>query len=58
MVKELETVKQIQSAWSDERGDIFNMFEGPIHHIAHITCNPGAVRAIIIIKHFTNICIV
>jgi quercetin dioxygenase-like cupin family protein len=45
MVKELETVKQIQSAWSDERGDIFNMFEGPIHHIAHITCNPGAVRA-------------
>jgi uncharacterized RmlC-like cupin family protein len=45
MSRELETVKTLESAWSDDRGDIFNMFEGPIHHIAHITCTPGAVRA-------------
>ena len=45
MARELETVKRIKSAWSDDRGDIFNMFEGPIHHIAHITCAPGSVRA-------------
>jgi quercetin dioxygenase-like cupin family protein len=45
MSRELESVKMIESAWSDDRGDIFNMFEGPIHHIAHITCTPGAVRA-------------
>ena len=45
MSRELESVKKIESAWSDERGEIFNMFEGPIHHITHITSNPGAVRA-------------
>ena len=45
MTRELETVKKIESAWSDDRGDIFNMYEGPIHHIAHITCTSGAVRA-------------
>jgi len=45
MAKELETVKTIESAFTDERGSIFNMFEGPIHHIAHITCSEGAVRA-------------
>ena len=45
MSKELESVKTIESAYTDERGSIFNMFEGPINHIAHITCNKGAVRA-------------
>ena len=45
MNRNLETVKTIKSAHSDSRGDIFNMFEGPIHHIAHITCAEGAVRA-------------
>ena len=45
MSKELESVKQLVPAFTDARGDIINMFEGPIHQIAHITCNEGAVRA-------------
>jgi len=41
----METVTKIQSAHNDSRGDIFNVFEGEIHHVAHITCTKGAVRA-------------
>ncbi len=42
---ELETVKHIGSAFSDVRGDIYNVFEGQSGHIALITSKKGSVRA-------------
>lgn len=40
----METVKHISSAYQDERGNIFNLFEGRIEHIALITSKKGSVR--------------
>ena len=40
----METIKRIGSAFSDLRGDIFNIFEGRIEHIALITSKKGSVR--------------
>ena len=42
---ELETVKHIGSAFSDTRGDIYNVFEGMSQHIALITSKKDSVRA-------------
>ncbi len=41
----LETVKKIKPAFSDERGDISNILEEPISHVAIITSKAGAIRA-------------
>ena len=41
----MEMIKHIQSAYHDERGDIFNLFEGRIEHTALITSKKGSVRA-------------
>ena len=40
----METIKQVSSAYHDERGDIFNLFEGRIEHIALVTSKEGSVR--------------
>ena len=42
---ELETVKRIEVAFKDERGEIYNIFEGETGHIAYITSKKGSVRA-------------
>jgi len=41
----MEKIKHIDSAFHDDRGDIFNVFEGRIEHIALITSKKGSVRA-------------
>lgn len=41
----METLKHIDSAFHDQRGDIYNIFEGRIEHIALITSKKGSVRA-------------
>ena len=41
----METLKQIKAAHTDSRGEIFNLFEGRIEHIALITSKKGTVRA-------------
>lgn len=42
---ELETVKHIQPAFVDGRGEIINVFEGTTGHVAYITSKKGSVRA-------------
>ncbi|HPW77032.1 MAG: hypothetical protein BWY44_00301 [Candidatus Omnitrophica bacterium ADurb.Bin292] len=42
---ELETIKHIDPAFVDARGEIFNIFEGNIGHVAYITSKKGSVRA-------------
>ena len=41
----METVRHVNTAYSDDRGDIFNIFEGRIEHVALITSKKGTVRA-------------
>ncbi len=41
----METIRHINSAFSDDRGDIFNIVEGKIGHVAMITSKKGTVRA-------------
>ncbi len=41
----METIKHIGVAHKDNRGEIFNVFEGRIEHIALITSKKGTVRA-------------
>jgi quercetin dioxygenase-like cupin family protein len=41
----METLKHIGPAYVDGRGEIFNLFEGRIEHIALITSKKGSVRA-------------
>jgi len=41
----METIEHINSACHDDRGDIFNIFEGRIGHVALITSKKGSVRA-------------
>ena len=40
----METLRPINPAAVDDRGSIFNLFEGPIEHIALITSKKGSVR--------------
>lgn len=42
---ELETIKHIKPAFVDARGEIINIFEGPIGHVAYIVSKKGSVRA-------------
>ncbi len=42
---ELETVKHIDPAFVDARGEIINVFEGTTGHVAYITSKKGSVRA-------------
>lgn len=44
-MSEMETKKSIPSACHDQRGDIYNVFEGRIEHVALITSKKGTVRA-------------
>lgn len=37
-------VTRLVSAFSDDRGDIFNVLEVPINHVALITSSKGAIR--------------
>lgn len=39
-----ETIKRIMPAFTDERGEITNILEEPISHVAIITSMKGAVR--------------
>lgn len=41
----METLKHIDPAVSDDRGDIINVFEGQAGHVALITSKKGSVRA-------------
>lgn len=41
----METIKHIDSAFSDWRGDIYNVFEGRVGHVALITSKKDTVRA-------------
>jgi quercetin dioxygenase-like cupin family protein len=41
----METVKHIKASVKDGRGDIFNLFEGKVGHVALITSKKGSVRA-------------
>jgi len=41
----METLKRIDVAVKDPRGEIMNIFEGPIEHIALITSKKGSIRA-------------
>ncbi len=41
----METIKHIGVAYKDNRGEIYNVFEGRIEHIALITSKKGTVRA-------------
>lgn len=45
MRKQLETVHHIDPAVVDVRGEIINVFEGRIEHIALVTSKKGSVRA-------------
>ena len=40
----LETVSRPQVAFNDNRGDIINILDQPLKHVAIITSNAGAVR--------------
>ena len=42
---ELETVRHIDPAFVDARGEIHNIFEGMIGHVALVTSKKGSVRA-------------
>jgi dTDP-4-dehydrorhamnose 3,5-epimerase-like enzyme len=42
---ELETIRHIQPAFVDARGEIINVFEGTTGHVAYITSKKGSVRA-------------
>ena len=41
----METLQHIKPAFSDKRGNIFNVFEGKLGHVALITSKKGSVRA-------------
>ncbi len=41
----METLKHIDPAVKDNRGDIINVFEGQVGHVALITSKKGSVRA-------------
>lgn len=41
----METLKHISAAFKDARGEILNVFEGKIGHVALITSEKGSVRA-------------
>ena len=41
----METLKHLDAAFTDARGEIHNLFEGPISHVAMITSKEGSVRA-------------
>ena len=41
----MEKMKHIGIAFHDERGDITNVFEGRIEHVALITSKKGSIRA-------------
>jgi dTDP-4-dehydrorhamnose 3,5-epimerase-like enzyme len=41
----MEKIRHIDPAFRDNRGDIINVFEGKIEHIALITSKKGTVRA-------------
>ena len=41
----MEKIKHIDIAFHDQRGDITNVFEGRIEHVALITSKKGSVRA-------------
>ena len=41
----METIKHIDVAFKDDRGEIFNLFEGRIEHVALITSKKNTVRA-------------
>ncbi len=41
----MEKIKHIDVACKDNRGEIYNLFEGRIEHIALITSKKGTVRA-------------
>ena len=41
----METLKHIDPAVRDNRGDIINVFEGQVGHVALITSKKGSVRA-------------
>jgi quercetin dioxygenase-like cupin family protein len=41
----METLKHIDPAVRDSRGDIINVFEGQVGHVALITSKKGSVRA-------------
>ena len=41
----MESIKHIDVAFEDARGEIYNIFEGRIEHIALITSKAGTVRA-------------
>ncbi|MBN1688464.1 MAG: WxcM-like domain-containing protein [Candidatus Omnitrophica bacterium] len=41
----METVKHIDPAVTDWRGEIYNIFEGHLGHVALITSKKGSVRA-------------
>lgn len=41
----METLKHIDPAVRDARGDIINVFEGQVGHVALITSKKGSVRA-------------
>lgn len=40
----LEKVSKIKSAFTDERGEIKNILEKPINHVAIITSKAGSIR--------------
>ena len=42
---ELETIRHIDAAFKDDRGEIYNIFEGTTGHVAYITSKKGSVRA-------------
>ncbi|MDD5216484.1 MAG: cupin domain-containing protein [Candidatus Omnitrophica bacterium] len=41
----METLKHIDAAVKDQRGEIYNLFEGKLGHVALITSKKGSVRA-------------
>lgn len=41
----MESIKHINVAFKDDRGEIYNLFEGRIEHVAMITSKKGTVRA-------------
>jgi quercetin dioxygenase-like cupin family protein len=41
----METVRHINAAFTDARGEIHNLFEGRLEHVAMITSKKGTVRA-------------
>ena len=41
----METLRHIDAAFVDARGEIYNLFEGKLGHVALITSKKGSVRA-------------